>query len=50
MLDSLFKGLFDAELTEVIGILDFLICLGASLVIGIIMALAYMMRFIPIQI
>ena len=44
MLDSLFKGLFDAELTEVIGVLDFLICLGASLVIGIIMVLAYMYR------
>ena len=44
MLDSLFKGLFDAELTEVIGVLDFLTCLGASLVIGVIMALAYMYR------
>ena len=44
MLDSLFKGLFDAELTEVIGVLDFLTCLGASLVIGILMALAYMYR------
>jgi len=44
MLDSLFKGLFDAELTEVIGVVDFLTCLGASLVIGIIMALAYMYR------
>lgn len=44
MLDSLFKGLFDAELVEVIGVLDFLICLAASLVIGIIMALAYMYR------
>ena len=44
MLDSLFKGLFDTELVEVIGVLDFLICLAASLVIGIIMALAYMYR------
>ena len=44
MLDLLFKGLFDAELTEVIGVVDFLTCLGASLVIGIIMALAYMYR------
>lgn len=44
MLDTLFQGLFDAELTEVIGVLDFLTCLGASLVIGMIMALAYMYR------
>lgn len=44
MFNSLFKGLFDAELTEVIGVLDFLTCLGASLVIGVIIALAYMYR------
>ena len=44
MLDSVFRGLFDTELTEVIGVVDFLTCLGASLVLGIVMALAYMYR------
>ncbi len=44
MLDELFKGLFDTELTTVISVTDFLLCLGASLVIGILMALAYMYR------
>lgn len=44
MLENLFKGLFDSELTSVISVTDFLICLGASLVIGLIMAFAYMYR------
>lgn len=42
MLESLFKGLFDTDLTAVISVTDFLLCLGASLVIGILMAFAYM--------
>ena len=44
MLENLFKGLFDTDLTTVISVTDFLLCLGASLVIGILMALAYMYR------
>ena len=44
MLDSLFKGLFDTELTAVISVGDFMLCLGFSLVLGIIMALGYMYR------
>ena len=44
MLENLFKGLFDTDLTEVISVTDFLLCLGASLVIGILMAFAYMYR------
>ncbi|MBO5322383.1 MAG: DUF4956 domain-containing protein [Clostridia bacterium] len=44
MLESLFKGLFDTDLTAVISVTDFLLCLGASLVIGILMAFAYMYR------
>lgn len=44
MLETLFKGLFDSELTSVISITDFLICLGSALVIGLIMAFAYMYR------
>ncbi|MBR3837678.1 MAG: DUF4956 domain-containing protein [Clostridia bacterium] len=44
MLEMVFKGLFDTELTDVISVTDFLICLGASLLIGVLMALAYMIR------
>ena len=44
MLDSLFKGLFDTELTAVIGVGDFMLCLCFSLVLGVIMALGYMYR------
>ena len=44
MLDSLFKGLFDSPTASVISVTDFLICLGAALVIGVIMALSYMYK------
>lgn len=44
MLEKLFKGLFDTELTEVISVTDFLLCLGVSLAVGLIMAFAYMYR------
>ena len=44
MLENLFKGLFDTDLTTVISVTDFLLCLGASLVIGVLMAFAYMYR------
>ena len=44
MLENLFKGLFDTDLTAVISVTDFLLCLGTSLVIGILMAFAYMYR------
>ena len=44
MLETLFKGLFDTDLTKVIGVGEFLLCLGAALVIGLLMALAYMYR------
>lgn len=44
MLENLFKGLFDTDLTTVISVTDFLLCLGASLIIGILMAFAYMYR------
>ena len=44
MLENLFKGLFDTDLTAVISVTDFLLCLGAALVIGILMAFAYMYR------
>ena len=44
MLENLFKGLFDTDLTTVISVTDFLLCLGASLAIGIVMAFSYMYR------
>lgn len=44
MYENLFKGLFNTDLTAVISVTDFLLCLGASLVIGILMAFAYMYR------
>ncbi len=44
MLENLFKGLFDTDLTAVISVTDFLLCLGASLVSGIVMAFSYMYR------
>ena len=42
--NDIFKGLFDTEFTAVISLADFLFCLGAALVIGLIMALSYMFR------
>ncbi|MBE6789787.1 MAG: DUF4956 domain-containing protein [Ruminococcaceae bacterium] len=44
MIEYFFKGLFDTDLTTVITVTDFMLCLGCSLVLGLIMALAYMYR------
>jgi hypothetical protein len=44
MLNSIFGGLFDTDMTSVISVSDFLICVGCSLVIGLILAFAYMVR------
>lgn len=44
MTNNIFKGVFDGELTEVIEVGDFLLCIGSSLVIGLIMAFAYMYK------
>ena len=43
-MDAIFKGIFDNELTQVIEVGDFLICLGVSLILGLIMAAAYMFK------
>ncbi len=43
-MDVIFKGVFDNELTQVIEVGDFLLCLGVSLVLGLIMAVAYMFK------
>jgi hypothetical protein len=37
MPEDLFAGLFDTDLTAVIGVGDFLLCLGCSLVLGLVM-------------
>ncbi|MDO5142366.1 MAG: DUF4956 domain-containing protein [Eubacteriales bacterium] len=44
MLDTIFGGLFDTDMTRVIPVGAFLLCLGCSLVIGLILAVAYMYR------
>ena len=43
-MEALFKGLFDAELTNVISLENFLLCLGTALVLGLIMAFAFMFK------
>ena len=44
MLETIFSGLFDSDLTTVISVTDFMLCLGCSLLLGLVMALAYMYR------
>ncbi len=44
MLETLFRGLFDTALTQVISVRDFLLCLGFSLVLGLVLSIAYMYR------
>lgn len=44
MLNSLFRGLFDTDMTSVISVSDFLLCVGCSLIIGLIFAAMYMYR------
>ncbi len=44
MLDTIFRGLFDSDLTTVISVGDFLLCLGCALVLGLVMAFVYMYR------
>ena len=41
---QLVQGLFDSDLTTVISVTDFLLCLGVSLVLGLVMAFVYMIR------
>ena len=44
MLDDLFRGLFDSDLTQVIAPGDFLLCVGSSLLVGLILAAFHMYR------
>ena len=43
-MEAMFKGVFDNELSQIISVKDFLLCLGVSLVLGLIMAAVYMWR------
>ena len=43
-MNSIFNGIFNTELTQTISVQDFLLCMGVSLVIGLIMAAAYMFK------
>lgn len=44
MLENMFKGLFDTELTSVISVKDFLICIVCSILLGLAISLTYMYR------
>lgn len=44
MLNTFFQGLFDTDMTSVISVWDFLLCMGCSLVIGLILAFGFMYR------
>ena len=41
-MDTLFLGIFDTDMTKTILLEEFLLCVGSSLLIGIILALGYM--------
>lgn len=41
MLDSFFSGIFDTDMTQIISVTDFLLCIGCSLLIGVILAFGY---------
>lgn len=44
MLNNLFAGIFDTDMTSVIAVSDFLLCVGCALAIGLILAGCYMYR------
>lgn len=44
MLNNLFRGLFDTEMTTVIPVSDFLLCVASALVVGLLLAACYMYR------
>ena len=44
MLNTLFRGVFDTDMTNVITLSDFLICVGSALLIGMILAGSYMWK------
>lgn len=44
MLKFLFQGLFDSEIVQIISVTDFLLCICVSLIVGLMLAGAYMYR------
>ena len=44
MLNQLFRGIFDTEMTNVIALSDFILCVGVALIIGFILAGMYMYK------
>ena len=42
MVNKIFGGIFDTEMTNVIALSDFLLCVGCALIIGFILSMAYM--------
>lgn len=44
MLDNIFRGIFDTDMTAVISINDFLLCIGCALLLGLVLAASYMYR------
>lgn len=44
MPETVFRGLFDTDMSNVIRVSDFLLCIGCSLIIGMILAVGYMYR------
>lgn len=44
MLETIFNGLFDTTTTGGIAVTDFLLCVGVSLVLGVVIALCYTFR------
>lgn len=44
MSDTIFQGLFDSSNATVISVSSFLLCIGASLLIGLLLAVSYMYR------
>lgn len=43
-METFFKGIFDSELTIVISVSNFLLCIGVSLIIGLLIAFSYMYK------
>ena len=44
MLNNMFRGLFDTDMTAVISVTDFLLCIGCALLLGLVLAFSYMYR------
>ena len=44
MPNNLFQGLFDTDMTPIISVSDFLLCIATSLLVGLLLAFAFMYR------